>query len=262
MKPERASGTKEELSGHGVRRGRRTSAVSLASAPALSSPPPITAALPASFFARPAERVAPELVGCLLLRQRPAGELLWGVVVETEAYCQSEPACHGHRRRSAANETLFGPPGRFYVYVSHGVHHCVNVVTDRDGWANGVLLRAVALPGEPDRVAAGPGLLARRFGIDRSHDRQPVAAAAGLWLTPRPPLLQRWWRQQERIGGSPLMAASRIGIALAQDLPWRWYLRASRSVSRRARGDRTPRPERAVDAVRLALGLPLPEGRP
>jgi 3-methyladenine DNA glycosylase Mpg len=54
--------------------------------------------------------------------------LLWGVIVETEAYCQSEPACHGYRRRSPSNETLFGEPGRFYVYVSYGIHHCVNVV--------------------------------------------------------------------------------------------------------------------------------------
>jgi DNA-3-methyladenine glycosylase len=80
--------------------------------------------LPQSFFARPAEQVAPELIGCLLVK-RQAGELLWGVIVETEAYSQDEPACHGYRRRSPSNETLFGEPGRFYVYVSYGIHHCV-----------------------------------------------------------------------------------------------------------------------------------------
>ena len=72
--------------------------------------------------------VAPELIGCLLVKPQANGELLWGVFVETEAYCQEEPACHGHRRRTPSNETLFGEPGRFYVYVSYGIHHCVNVV--------------------------------------------------------------------------------------------------------------------------------------
>jgi len=119
--------------------------------------------LPQSFFARPAEQVAPELIGCLLVKRQEGGELLWGVVVETEAYSQEEPACHGYRRRSPSNETLFGEPGRFYVCVSYGIHHCVNVVTDRADWANGVLLRAAAIPGEPERIAAGPALLARRF---------------------------------------------------------------------------------------------------
>jgi len=55
------------------------------------------------------------------------GELLWGVIVETEAYSQEEPACHGYRRRTPSNGTLFGEPGRFYVYVSYGIRHCVNV---------------------------------------------------------------------------------------------------------------------------------------
>ena len=83
-------------------------------------------ALPPAFFCRPAQEVAPELIGCLLLKRQTGGELLGGVIVETEAYCQSEPACHGHRRRSPSNETLFGEPGHWYVYVSYGIHHCVN----------------------------------------------------------------------------------------------------------------------------------------
>ena len=72
--------------------------------------------------------VAPELIGCLLVKRQADGELLWGVIVETEAYSQDDPACHGYRRRSPSNETLFGEPGRIYVYVSYGIHHCVNVV--------------------------------------------------------------------------------------------------------------------------------------
>ena len=186
--------------------------------------------LPKSFFCRPAEVVGPELIGCLLVKRQLSGELLWGVIVETEAYSQDEPACHGYRRRSPQNETLFGEPGRFYVYVSYGIHHCVNVVTDRSDWANGVLLRAVAMPGEPERVAAGPGLLSRRFEISRVHDNSSACGENELWLAPRPSVLN-----------SPeLVTTTRIGISQAQDLPWRWYLKASRSVSRRARGDRMP----------------------
>jgi DNA-3-methyladenine glycosylase len=169
----------------------------------------------------------------LLVKRQPSGELLWGVIVETEAYCQSEPACHGYRRRSPSNETLFGEPGRWYVYVSYGIHHCVNVVTDRAEWANGVLLRAVAIPAEPERVAAGPALLARRFGLDRSHDALPVVPRCGTWLAPRPPHL-------EALGSNDLVQTSRIGISQGQELPWRWYLSRSRSVSRRAQGDRMP----------------------
>ena len=93
--------------------------------------------LPHAFFCRPAEQVAPELIGCLLVKRQPTGELLWGVIVETEAYCQSDPACHGYRRRSPSNETLFGEPGRFYVYVSYGIHHCVKraLTSSSSGWA-------------------------------------------------------------------------------------------------------------------------------
>ena len=94
-------------------------------------------ALPQSFFARPAELVAPELIGCLLVKRQEDGSLLWGVVVETEAYSQDDPACHGYRRRCPSNETLFGEPGRFYVYVSYGIHYCVKrALTSRSsGWA-------------------------------------------------------------------------------------------------------------------------------
>ena len=204
-------------------------------------------ALSPAFFARAAEQVAPDLVGCLLVKRQPSGELLWGAIVETEAYSQEEPACHGYRRRSPSNETLFGEPGRFYVYVSYGIHHCVNVVTLRPEWANGVLLRAVAMPGEPDRVAAGPALLARRFGIDRCHDARPVTPEQGLWIAPRPQVLAT-------LHAADLVQTGRIGISQGQELPWRWYLRASRAVSRRAAGDRMPAAAQAWTPADLGAG--------
>ena len=191
--------------------------------------------LPQPFFCRAAEVVGPELVGCRLVKRQKDGSLLWGVIVETEAYSQDEPACHGYRRRSPQNETLFGEPGRFYVYVSYGIHHCVNVVTDRPEWANGVLLRAVAMPGEPERIAAGPGLLARRFGIDRRCDALSVLGDCDLWLASRP----------SELSEPALVTTTRIGVSQGEQLPLRWYLKSSRSVSKRARGDRSPKPTEA-----------------
>jgi DNA-3-methyladenine glycosylase len=214
------------------------------------------AALPRSFFSRPAEVVAPELIGCLLVRRQPRGALLWGVIVETEAYTQDDPACHGHRRRSASNETLFGAPGQFYVYRCYGIHHCVNVVTDRAEWASGVLLRAAALPAGPERQASGPGLLARCFGIERSHDGQGACGEGPLWLAPRPSPLQALLSPAPMApsADAPLRQDRRIGISAADDQPWRWYLGSSRSVSRRAQGDRQPAAAAAWRPVHLDWG--------
>ena len=98
---------------------------------------PRFSALPQVFFCRPAEVVGPDLIGCLIVKRQDNGSLLWGVIVETEAYSQDDPACHGYRRRSPQNETLFGEPGRFYVYVSYGIHHCVKraVIQQIPVWA-------------------------------------------------------------------------------------------------------------------------------
>ncbi len=172
------------------------------------------------FFRRPATEVAPALIGCLLHRRLSDGTHLHGMVVETEAYSQAEPACHGYRRRTKRNKTLFGPPGHWYVYLTYGIHHCVNCVTGSDDWANGVLLRAVTIPEESPRVAAGPGLLARRFAIDRAFDAQPVHPDSGLWLAPA----------TESVG--PVVQSARVGIKEALDLPWRWLLQGHPSVSK------------------------------
>lgn len=89
---------------------------------------------------------------------------------------------------------------------------------------------AVALPGEPERIAAGPGLLARRFGLDRRDDSQPVTGEHEVWMAPSSTTFAR----------QDLVTTTRIGISQGVETPWRWYLRSSRSVSRRAQGDRMP----------------------
>lgn len=210
---------------------------------------PSAPVLPQTFFRRPARRVAPDLLGCALVVEQPGGERCWGLVVETEAYAQCDPACHGHDRRSPANETLFGPPGHLYVYLTYGIHHCVNVVTDRDGRAGGVLLRALLLPGAEERAAAGPGLLARCCGLDRRHDGLPLTPVAGVWLVARPAAVTRLLEQERSRGLEPVVCTTRIGVSRGRELEWRWYLRGSRSVSRRVSGDRRPR----LDELRQAI---------
>ncbi len=85
-------------------------------------------------------------------------------------------------RHTPSNETLFGDPGRFSVVVSYGIHHCVNVEIVRADWANGVVLRAPWLAAESERIAAGPALLAKRFGICKRHDATAVVPGVSASL--------------------------------------------------------------------------------
>ncbi len=170
------------------------------------------------------------MIGCSLVKRQPDGNILSGVIVETEAYSQEEPACHGYARRSNSNETLFGKPGQIYVYLTYGIYYCVNIVTYKENYASGVLLRAIAIAYENERIAAGPALLARRFGINLSHDSLPISIENGLWLTSQSPTTKM----------QKIICTTRVGISKANDLHWRWYLQSSRSVSKRAKGDRKP----------------------
>ena len=174
--------------------------------------------------------VAPNLIGCSLIKRISKSSFLVGVIVETEAYSQEEASCHGFSRRTQRNETLFGEPGHFYIYLSYGINNCVNIVTGKRNWANGVLLRSIAIKGENERIASGPGLLAKRFGLNRDFDNLPLSPANDFWLTERKKIM----------GMGNIVQTTRIGISQAKDIPWRWYLKSSRSVSKRVKGDRIP----------------------
>ena len=129
------------------------------------------------FFLRYTPSVAREMLGCRLVRLR-GGRRLAGIIVETEAYRGAwDPASHAHRGKTSRNEVMFGPPGHAYVYFTMGVHHCLNVTTEKEGVAAAVLIRAVQpLEGvevmkgnrgvtELTRVASGPGNLTEALGI-------------------------------------------------------------------------------------------------
>jgi len=174
--------------------------------------------------------VAPDLIGCFFIKRVKRNKYLSGVIVETEAYSQEEASCHGFSSKTPRNETLFGEPGNLYIYLSYGVNHCVNIVTGKKNWANGVLLRSIAIRGEDERIAAGPGLLAKRFGLNRSHDNLPLSPSNDFWLEEG--------EHFKKMGN--IVQTKRIGISKAKDVAWRWYLESSRSVSKRVKGDKIP----------------------
>ncbi len=183
-----------------------------------------------SFFARPAHEVAPELLGCTLAR-RIDGIEYRGIIVETEAYDASDPACHGYRRKTARNAAIFGEPSSVYVYLIYGMYHCVNIVTDREDFCSAVLIRAIECDrppswsnpkDKPHRVGAGPGKLCRLFKIDRQLDGITLHPDSGLWLETR-----------SSDFAESIYQTTRIGITQGAEIPWRWYLRDNTSISRK-----------------------------
>ncbi|WP_370527523.1 DNA-3-methyladenine glycosylase [Trichocoleus sp. FACHB-46] len=192
-----------------------------------------------AWLARPSTEVAPDLLGCTLVRQTADGTVLRGLIVETEAYAPGDPACHAYRRQTTRNSVMFGPAGLSYVYLIYGMYHCLNVVTDLDGIPSAVLIRALQLDAMPpgtdplkerklDRVAAGPGKLCRAFQIDLSLTALPFALGQPLWLEHRQPN----WQEDFEQGAIALVQTTRIGLTQGIDLPWRWYVKQCPAVSK------------------------------
>ncbi|MBE9078698.1 DNA-3-methyladenine glycosylase [Romeria aff. gracilis LEGE 07310] len=191
----------------------------------------MAAIITADWCDRAATAVAPDLIGCTLVRQFASGIIVRGQIVETEAYMPGDPACHAYRGQTRRNAAMFGPAGVSYVYFIYGMYHCLNVVTDAVGQGSAVLIRSAQLESippdlppkqasQPKRIAAGPGKLCRALQLDRAYDGLPLEPATGLWL-------------EHRRGDPPeLVQTTRIGLSQAQELPWRWFLKGSRAVSR------------------------------
>jgi DNA-3-methyladenine glycosylase len=151
--------------------------------------------LDAAFFARPADRVARDLIGARLAVRRPDGIVERHLVFETEAYLGAHDlACHGARGRTARNAVMFGPAGCWYVYLCYGLHWMLNIVTGPEGVPAAVLIRGVG-----DHT--GPGRLTRALGIDRAFDGRPATRSVGLWLEAAgSPVPRRLVRRTPRIG--------------------------------------------------------------
>jgi DNA-3-methyladenine glycosylase len=170
--------------------------------------------------------VARDLVGCTIRHGETAG-----VIVETEAYHESEPACHAYIGRTARTIPLFGRPGTAYVYFSYGMHALLNVVCEREGVGAAVLIRAL----EP---TDGVDLMRRRRGLVREWDlcsgpgKLTQALGVGLELN-RTDLFEGPIRLGPPAEPRPeVLVGTRIGITKASDLPWRFAAAGSRHVSK------------------------------
>jgi DNA-3-methyladenine glycosylase len=197
-------------------------------------------ALGTAFFDRSVHEVARELIGCELVVDG-----VGGVIVETESYERDDPACHAYVGLTPRTSTLFGPPGRAYVYLSYGIHSLLNAVCEPEGSAAAVLIRAL----EPTRgievmrtrrgradvheLCSGPGKLTDALAIGLGHngarlDRPPfeISERASAWA------------------GVDVATGPRIGITKATELPWRFCAAGSAFLSRPLGG--APAPERVA----------------
>ena len=180
------------------------------------------------FYARSVHDVARELVGCVVRHGETAGR-----IVETESYHMEEPACHAFAGVTERTRTLFGPPGKAYVYFSYGIHALLNAVAEDEGVGAAVLIRAlepvdgVELMRERRRVrsdeelCSGPGKLTQALGIGLSLNDSSLVDGPIELLARAPDA------REPRI-----VVGERVGITKAVELPWRFCDADSRHVSR------------------------------
>jgi len=183
--------------------------------------------LGADFFERSVHLVARELIGCRLFFGGCGG-----TIVETESYERDDPACHAYVGLTERTATLFGPPGRAYVYLSYGIHSLLNFVAEPEGEAAAVLIRALEPSTDlesmrerrgprPDvDLCSGPGKLSEALGIGLEQNGADLGREPFLILRPEP-------------GNAPeVLAGPRIGITKAVDRPWRFCAAGNPHVSR------------------------------
>ncbi len=183
------------------------------------------------FYDRPAETVARDLLGTVLVRSTPDGRVS-GRIVEVEAYTGAvDPGSHAFRGPTPRSAVMFGPPGHVYVYVSYGMHFCMNVVTDPPGVAGAVLLRALEPVtgvdimqknrGErrPVDLCNGPGKLCQALGITRAENGEDLEG-------------NRMWIEDENFARDAIGVSTRVGLSRGKDLPLRFFLMGNPYVSR------------------------------
>ena len=188
------------------------------------------------FYRRSTLTVARELLGQRLVRVVD-GQRLSGIIVEVEAYIgEDDAACHAACGRTQRNEVMYGPPGHAYVYFIYGMHHCLNVVTEEEGFPAAVLIRALEplegleimrrhRAGKPDReLTNGPAKLCQAMAIDRGFNGVDLCTGEALFI-----------EKGRMVGQEEIRTSPRIGIKadeVARNVPWRFYLQGNEFVSR------------------------------
>jgi DNA-3-methyladenine glycosylase len=210
-------------------------------------------ALPAEFYDRPVLEVARDLLGCTVEYGGASG-----VIVETEAYHECEPACHAYVGLTPRTATLFGEPGRAYVYRSYGMHALLNAVCEPQGSGAAVLIRALEPLTGIEQMRARRGPIGEREPGEQELCSGPgkLTQALGVWLTENGGSLSDG---PVRIGERPaqwsapaVVVGTRVGITLAVELPWRFCVAGNRHVSRpRPIADRGRRRVRGAGAGAL-----------
>lgn len=189
------------------------------------------AKLSKAFYEKPTLAVAKELLGKYLVVRHP-NRILSGKIVEVEAYVgEDDPACHAAVGLTDRNHIMYGPGGFAYIYFIYGMYHCLNFVTEQEGFPAAVLIRGVEpMEGIEEMkrrrdtrsisgLANGPGKICQAFGIDKSF--------YGLELTGT-----RIWVEDRGEKRPSLAQSSRIGVAAGKEKLWRFYVPKSPSISK------------------------------
>ncbi|MFQ3550252.1 MAG: DNA-3-methyladenine glycosylase [Armatimonadota bacterium] len=180
-----------------------------------------------SFFLENTVDVACNLLGKIMVFENN-DDLLAGRIVETEAYCQNDPACHANKGITPRNSAMFGPAGFSYVYFTYGFHYCLNFVTAEEGIGEAVLIRAV----EPllgidimmknrrktkiTDLCSGPGKLTQAFSINKNHNKLDLTAS-NLFVV------------DDNYTITDIIKTTRIGIKEGIDKLWRFYPESHKS---------------------------------
>jgi DNA-3-methyladenine glycosylase len=211
-------------------------------------PPVPKSVFPVSLLTSDTLAAARSLLGAVLEHRSPEG-VTAGRIVETEAYLQGDPACHANRGETPRTKVMFGPPGRAYVYLIYGMHQCFNVVTRPAGTGEAVLIRALEPLAGLDlmrlrrgstikdmNLCNGPAKLVQAMGLGAGHyGANLIGSGAGSGGGSGARGALRLLAADSYPGGmpaAPLIAGPRVGISVAADLPYRFYFKGNRYVSK------------------------------